>query len=382
MGERPPEPPCRDWAYKWIAENQQIHLVSPTKVEPDRVEACSAVSVAAWFETMAKTVNPTSFAPELTFNYDETMLSINPKSKKVVTSATNKTTAKKSQTLSIQHISLGVCVSASGAVARPLVVLPMKQLPSNIPKEVFSFFAWSGSDSGWITCPLFENWVSHVFLPFLKQQRSSLDPNSKEPQPALLWLDGHPSRKVSNSLKLLAEHNVTAATIPSHTSHILQPLDNGFFRTFKSSLSQCAVISNDLPLPEKRLEMLKAAQEAMYDASKPSVVRRAWARTGLYPWSPDMVLKNKGAVNDCAAPEPPKRQAININSRVLTEDNFISLVESDTQIKKEKYRAKIEAKKEEKQNKKEDESESETEKKRKVPPVNRKATKPKKAKNM
>jgi hypothetical protein len=330
---------------------------------------------------MAKTVNPTSFAPELTFNYDETMLSINPKSKKVVTSATNKTTAKKSQTLLIQHISLGVCVSASGAVARPLVVLPMKQLPSNIPKEVFSFFAWSGSDSGWITCPLFENWVSHVFLPFLKQHRSSLDPYSKEPQPALLWLDGHPSRKVSNSLKLLSAQCDCSNDSFTHITHS-PALGQRLLQDVQVLALPVCCDQQRSALPEKRLEMLKAAQEAMYDASKPSVVRRAWARTGLYPWSPDMVLKNKGAVNDCAPPEPPKRQAININSRVLTEDNFISLVESDTQIKKEKYRAKIEAKKEEKQNKKEDESESETEKKRKVPPVNRKATKPKKAKNV
>jgi hypothetical protein len=49
-----------------------------------------------------------------------------------------------------EHISLGLCVSASGQSLRPLVILPLKQLPTLSP-EVLGFYAVSGSDTGFMT---------------------------------------------------------------------------------------------------------------------------------------------------------------------------------------------------------------------------------------
>jgi hypothetical protein len=47
----------------------------------------------------------------------------------------------------------------------------------------------------------------------------------------------------------------------------------------------------------------------------------AFRVTGLYPWDPTIVTKNKAKVNGLAPPEPPKVQGIYINSAVLTKGN-------------------------------------------------------------
>ena len=72
-----------------------------------------------------------------------------------------------------------------------------------------------------MTKAIFEEWVESVFEPHLSHKRGELDLWG---EPALLWVDAHPSRRSARALEFLRDNNIVVATIPAHASHVVQPL--------------------------------------------------------------------------------------------------------------------------------------------------------------
>jgi hypothetical protein len=195
------------------------------------------------------------------------------------------------------------------------VILPKKTLPKNLDSNLVNRFAWAGQSAGWMTKEIFGDYISSVFIPHVNELRATLQTPKA---PALLWVDGHASRNHPSCMALLATNCITVATFPSHTTHILQPLDKGIFKKFKTSLNKNKPLEFPATLPESRAMMLTLTDRALYDAFNHYNVREAWERTGLYPWDPERVLNNPADVNFLPPPPPPKRKGFNINNTVLT----------------------------------------------------------------
>ena len=69
---------------------------------------------------------------------------------------------------------------------------------------------------------LFEEWFKHHFLVHAPSAR-----------PLLLLLDGHASHYNPRVLRIAAEEDIILFCLPPHTTHLLQPLDNGVFSSLK-----------------------------------------------------------------------------------------------------------------------------------------------------
>ena len=69
---------------------------------------------------------------------------------------------------------------------------------------------------------LFEEWFKNHFLLHAPAVR-----------PLLLLLDGHSSHYGPNLLRIAAEEDVVIFCLPTHTTHLLQPLNNGVFASLK-----------------------------------------------------------------------------------------------------------------------------------------------------
>ena len=79
------------------------------------------------------------------------------------------------------------------------------------------------SEKGWMDGELFEEWFKHHFLV-----------HAPPAQPLLLLVDGHVSHYYLNVLRMAAEEEIIIFCLPPHTTHLLQPLDNGLFASLKS----------------------------------------------------------------------------------------------------------------------------------------------------
>ena len=92
------------------------------------------------------------------------------------------------------------------------------------------------SDNGWITQEIYFEW----FKFFIK----SIPP----PRPVLLIKDGHGSHITLDVIELARKNDIHLLCLPSHTSHILQPLDIGVFKSFKSGYSKaCRIYKMENP---------------------------------------------------------------------------------------------------------------------------------------
>ena len=98
-------------------------------------------------------------------------------------------------------------------------LVPEKLREGAYPNTVFHV-----SDNGWITKELFYEWFK-MFAEMIPPLR-----------PVLLVLDGHGSHITIDVIKYAQSKEIHLLCLPSHTSHILQLLDVGVFKSFKSIL--------------------------------------------------------------------------------------------------------------------------------------------------
>ncbi|KAJ8915352.1 hypothetical protein NQ315_008239 [Exocentrus adspersus] len=83
--------------------------------------------------------------------------------------------------------------------------------------------AFAASKKGWMDSIIFLNWFKKCFLPNIPLER-----------PVLLIFDGHVSHISSELIQTAIENQVTLLKLPSHTTHILQPLDVAVFKSLKT----------------------------------------------------------------------------------------------------------------------------------------------------
>ena len=115
----------------------------------------------------------------------------------------------------------------AGFMVPPMIIYPRKTcVPDKLKEGAFPNTLFKNSESGWINSELFVEW----FTFFLK----SIPPV----RPVLLVQDGHSSHVCIELIEMARANDVCLLCLPAHTSHILQPLDVGVFKSFKSNFNK------------------------------------------------------------------------------------------------------------------------------------------------
>lgn len=132
------------------------------------------------------------------------------------------TSADKGKTHSIL-----ACVSASGQVLSPFMIYPRKRpVPEKLREGANPNTVFHVSDNGWMTNELFFERFK-LFVVMVPTVR-----------PVLLVSDGHGSHITIEVIEYARSNEIHLLCLPSHTSHILQPLDVGVFKSFKAFFSK------------------------------------------------------------------------------------------------------------------------------------------------
>ena len=135
------------------------------------------------------------------------------------------------------------------------------------------------SDNGWITQDIYLKW----FKFFVK----SIPPA----RPVLLIEDGHSSHITLDVIELARKNDIYLLCLPSHSSHILQPLDIGVFKSFKTHYPKACrkyIVNNPGRVITSEVIALLVC-DAWAHSITPVNILGGFKKTGISPFNPSAV---------------------------------------------------------------------------------------------
>ena len=229
--------------------------------------------------------------PMQIFNIDETGVSVVHKVGKVVAEVGRKVWSITSGERGKTH-TVVTCISASGFVLPPCLIYPRKKaVPENFREGAVPGTLFKSTESGWINQEVYMEWFQW-FITVIPPAR-----------PVLLIEDGHASHISIELIELARANEIYMLCLPAHTTHVLQPLDVGVFKSFKTFFSKAChkyltkhpgrVITSDV--------IASLVGEVWPQSLTPLNIMGGFRKCGIYPLNP-------GAVTDRQVVPLPRSQ--------------------------------------------------------------------------
>jgi hypothetical protein len=218
------------------------------------------------------------------------------------------------------------CISATGQVLKPMVIHIGKDVKDHWfpPTEHTPDWEFGFSTAGWTDDELALYWLRRIFIP------QTYRPNKHR----LLVLDGHHSHESGMFQYECLRNAISLVYLPSHASHVLQPLDvgpfsplGGYYRKEVHNFTPTGFATFD------RATFTKVYQLARPRAFTPSNIRAGWRRAGLQPVNIDRILQNPQVLNLLRAtpelqPEPQSREVYTTPVKARDYQEVLALLEA------------------------------------------------------
>ena len=184
-------------------------------------------------------------------------------------------------------MSVLIGVSASGTVVKPLMLNKGKS-PTIYEKHEGldpKSYAVGYSDSGWFSGDIFYAWLVHIFNQHLI--------NNSIQRPVVLFLNGHPSHILLETLRFARDNGIILYCFPPHASHILQPLDVAVFKelrvAYESVVTEWRETLTKRELPHFPFLFMKALVKG--NVAKNTVT--GFRAAGLLPFNPSIIRRDQ-----------------------------------------------------------------------------------------
>lgn len=224
------------------------------------------------------------------FNCDETGFICNIGTKKVYCKRGIKRVNKLCANNDKDMFTVHVCANADGLYLPPYVVYKAKTLFDswclNGPKNCH----YNRSNSGWMEEDQFVEWFKAVFIKYTTKIQGA----------KILILDGHSSHLSSSVIALARTNNIHIICMPSHSSHVLQPLDVGVFKQVKAEwkkvLEDYFIKHNFQNVNKEHFpSMLKKVCENSF---RRQYIVTGFEETGIWPFNREAIDESKIILND------------------------------------------------------------------------------------
>ncbi|RYP17078.1 hypothetical protein DL767_010080 [Monosporascus sp. MG133] len=191
-------------------------------------------------------------------------------------------------------------ITAVGRRLTPAVIFTGLSLQGQWFPDCFPEWKYAFSENGWSNAAIALEWLRKVYLPETKP----LKPDDWR----LLILDQHVTHITTEFMAECRRNRVRCLHIPSHSSHIMQPLDIGVFAALKEYYHQETMdfgfFAASAPINKQRF--LVAYREASAKAFSDRNIHSGFRATGIVPFDPDKPFQNPKMVGRLPRQQTPE----------------------------------------------------------------------------
>ena len=274
----------KNWYLSFLNRNPQLKIKLSRPRDYNRHIACDPTQVKEYLDLLHKLVKDYNIQPENKWNMDEKgeMMGVMgrfdvliPKEQKEAIIVQD---GKRDWVSVIEAISAG-CKNLPAFLIFKAKFLRQDWMNALTDKQAMICV----SDKGWTDSELAMIWLKEHFEPLTR-------PATPETY-RLLILDGHESHCSIEFIEFSVEHKIILLVLPSHTTHMLQPLDVAIFGPLSQAMTQARedhTRNNGMWVSKE--DFVKMYEWAKEQAITPENIRAAFSATSIEPWEPRVVL--------------------------------------------------------------------------------------------
>ncbi|XP_060801974.1 uncharacterized protein LOC132901742 [Amyelois transitella] len=274
--------------YEWFSgfrKRNNLSLKKPQAVEMSRKAACDPFIIKDYFDTLEEYIKTMDlqYSPDRIWNLDESSFSKDPEKTKIVGAkgyASTRTIASAGK----DNVTVLFTVNAAGEKLPPLIIYRGKNIWDQwMSQNAYEGTCYAATKNGWIDAKVFEKYMLGTVLPHV----------SKE-SPCLIIYDGHSTHIQLHVLEKAKELGVEIIKLPSHASHLLQPLDLAVFKSMKVRWDAKILAWQRLNVGAKmQKHNFSEILGEVWKELDPKIIRNGFKKGGIFPLNKDVIPVEK-----------------------------------------------------------------------------------------
>jgi hypothetical protein len=318
----------KNWPTEFIKRHPGLTTRFSRKYDYKRAENENPAIILEWFKLVKKTIRENGIISDDIYNFDESSFAIGINATtRVITQAFFYGRRGVLQAGNREWVTVIESICASGRALPPYIIFKGKNFMArwfdNLPKQ----WALNVSPKGWTSNEIGLDWLQKHFIPHTTSQTKG--------KFRLLVLNSHNSHLTARFDQICKENNIIPICMPSHASHLLQPLDVGCFAVLKKIYGTEVAEYMRLGIDSiEKEDFLEIFPQTRGHAFKETTIQNAFAATGLVPLDPSRVLEKLNIrLQSPPLPNRPTSQGSTSDSNIST-----GIPRTIKQLKKRKSR--------------------------------------------
>ena len=311
--------PSDAWVRSFLERHPSLSLRTPHPLENSRAEVNQS-QIDHYYKLLKRTLQTLGLEndPTRLYNLDQTGFSGKEHSRDKVLAPKGIRTAYQQMVGISGHVTFQVAISASGKAVAPLVIfsknLPRSNYSEGIPDE-WSFVC---TDSGYINSAIFLSWFQDCFVKQMGRSR-----------PVVVIMDNHTSHLSTELIDYAKSENIELLCLPVHSTHLLQPLDVGFYHMLKTNVSNMATSLGYTGLKTIPRHKFPKLLHLALNKIAGSSISAAFSAVGIYPLDtskvclPEPVTRTNKKSTSAVVPECTEGVCVSCGSN--TENQLVKL---------------------------------------------------------
>ncbi|WKT54119.1 hypothetical protein QSH57_004703 [Fusarium oxysporum f. sp. vasinfectum] len=260
----------KNWVDRFVSRHETIEMKPSRVIDAARKRCVTEEMLTEYYDGLSYVVESKKILRSNSYNVDETGVQLGETNGGTVAGTVMTPSSERIKSDNSTWSSILESISADGRRLTPTVVFKGENLQGQWFPSVFPDWKYTTSSSGWSNADIFLKWFMEVFIP----KTTPSDPS----QWRLLVMDQHKSHITAELMKKAWLNKIWLSWLPSHSSHITQPLD--------------VAASYEATSPHQQQLFLKAYEEASQKALTRRNIISGFLATGLFPINIQKALKS------------------------------------------------------------------------------------------